>query len=168
MSAPALPVVLLSTEALRQRRAELLTARQRLDVELQRITGVLRDRAPGPKPRPRVRHGTEAGYRRHLRDGTAMCDPCRAAHTAVQRSYRDAKRARTTEPTITPPGADMPTPFPKIARPRIDLAPGPRGLVFAVCKHCPWQYGPAGKSFAQERAMGHRNAHRAGLIEVES
>ena len=38
------------------------------------------------KPRqPRRQHGTETGYKQHLRQGEPPCTPCRAANTAATR-----------------------------------------------------------------------------------
>lgn len=33
--------------------------------------------------------GRNSGYNRHLRTQTAVCDPCRAAHTAAQQAWRE-------------------------------------------------------------------------------
>ena len=55
---------------------------------------------------------------------------------------------------------------PKIPRPNVDLRPGPRGLVYAMCRHCDWQAGPSVKTYITERAIAHRKDHRAGLLEV--
>lgn len=35
-----------------------------------------------------IEHGTLQGYRQHLKDGTATCDPCREANRAAIREYR--------------------------------------------------------------------------------
>lgn len=33
--------------------------------------------------------GTYGGYQRHYKDGTPVCDECRAANTEYQRAYRN-------------------------------------------------------------------------------
>ncbi len=38
--------------------------------------------------------GTSGGYRRHLREGTASCAPCRAAQNSVNRAGRQRRTAR--------------------------------------------------------------------------
>ncbi|MDO8107139.1 hypothetical protein Q6348_08010 [Isoptericola sp. b441] len=83
-----LPVHQMSTPALAQRRAELMRARYRIDVELRRVTGVLleRDRANRPKP---ITHGA-AGYRRGCR-----CPVCTAGKTNEKRRERAARSADT-------------------------------------------------------------------------
>lgn len=44
-----------------------------------------------------IDHGTESGYRKHLRLGIPPCEPCRAAHAE---SERERYKARTiSEPT---------------------------------------------------------------------
>lgn len=55
---------------------------------------------------------------------------------------------------------------PKIARPKVELHPGPSGLVYGLCRHCPWQVGPSVKSYIEERMIAHRKDHRAGLLAV--
>jgi len=40
-----------------------------------------------PPPRPPIIHGTEAGYRRHLRENTAPCRACRQAES-LRKPYK--------------------------------------------------------------------------------
>lgn len=42
--------------------------------------------------------GTDAGWRRHRREGTDPCQPCRDAHSAYMRAYR--RRTGLTTSTL--------------------------------------------------------------------
>lgn len=46
--------------------------------------------------------GTEAGYRRHLKEGTLSCQPCRDRHASYTRAYRE--RLKTVPARV--PGFD--------------------------------------------------------------
>lgn len=52
-------------------------------------------RATGLPPgggRPPARCGTDPGYRRHLREGTDVCGPCRLAHNKEVAKYKRSAR----------------------------------------------------------------------------
>ena len=51
-------------------------------------------RKPGPKPGP-INHGTESGYKQHLRRRIPCCIPCREAATEKSRERRQAQTAAT-------------------------------------------------------------------------
>lgn len=58
-------------------------------------------------PRPKAPHGTYAAYKRHLKEDTPVCGPCRQAqsdHDADQpaRFERRTRPAATGSPTFTP------------------------------------------------------------------
>lgn len=50
-----------------------------------------------PQPRPVAKCGTRSGYKRHQREHSAICSPCRAANTAyvikLDRRKRSAEKA---------------------------------------------------------------------------
>lgn len=142
---------LMSTEALTQRRRELVAARRRLDVELERITTALMSRKPRYR-RPPPEHGTQRKWRAGCR-----CVPCRAWKANETRTYRERKKEIEM---------NTPTKYPRIPRPKVDINPGPGGMVFATCRHCDFNEGPSVKTYMQERAMAHRADHRAGRIEA--
>lgn len=50
--------------------------------------------APKPAPRPPARCGTEAGYRRHTRQKTAVCGPCQVARSVARAKRRRAKQQK--------------------------------------------------------------------------
>ena len=54
-------------------------------------------------PRPQAECGTPAAYRRHLREKTPPCDPCRQAYSQARADER--KRASKRQPTAAPPSA---------------------------------------------------------------
>lgn len=54
-------------------------------------------------PRPAAECGTPAAYRRHLREKTLPCDPCRQAYSQARADER--KRASKRQPTAAPPAA---------------------------------------------------------------
>lgn len=144
-----LPVRVMTDAALRQRRDELVAARRRIDAEVERITTALLLRRPDPPPPP-VRHGTTWAYRTGCR-----CAPCKAANAAEKARDRARRKEREMKAAAK---------YERIGRPRVELAPGPNGLVFAMCRHCPWQEGPSVKTYMQERAAAHRADHRTGRI----
>jgi hypothetical protein len=48
-------------------------------------------------PRQRAEHGTYAAYRAHLRDKTAVCEPCRDAARAQNRARSNSAPARAAK-----------------------------------------------------------------------
>ncbi|MCC4906961.1 hypothetical protein [Microbacterium sp. cx-59] len=53
--------------------------------------------------KPKARCGTDAAYRRHLRNGDPVDDACRDAHAATRRASRRSPAAPTTPTTPTAP-----------------------------------------------------------------
>lgn len=147
--------MLLSAEALQQRRDELLFSVGVAEAQLERIGAVLCSREPyGKALPPTKRHGTRGGYL-----AGCHCTCCCEANAQFQADarFRARLKPRKAETTTMPEN-------PKIARPRVELAPGPRGMVYGLCRHCPWQVGPSVKSYVEERMIAHRKDHRAGLV----
>lgn len=58
-------------------------------------------------PRPQAPHGTYAAYRRHLREKSDVCEPCRGAQLAADRER--AAKADEEAPTV-PVSAPVPAP----------------------------------------------------------
>jgi hypothetical protein len=52
--------------------------------------------------------------------------------------------------------------FRPVKQPHTSLSHGPNGMWYVVCWHCDWQAGPSVKTYVAERALQHRNDHRAG------
>ena len=149
--------MLLSAEALQQRRDELLYSVGVAEAQLERIGAVLCSREPfGESLPPTKHHGTRGGYL-----AGCHCTCCCEANAQFQADarFRARLKPRKAETSTMPEN-------PKIARPRVELAPGPRGMVYGLCWHCPWQVGPSVKSYVEERMIAHRKDHRAGLIAV--
>lgn len=48
----------------------------------------------GVPPEDRAPHGTEARYRRHLREGTPPCERCKEAGRVAQRERRHRRKSR--------------------------------------------------------------------------
>jgi hypothetical protein len=42
--------------------------------------------------RPVASHGSEYSYKKHLKEGTEPCQPCRNAHAAAQRHYQRTRK----------------------------------------------------------------------------
>ena len=63
-----------------------------LRAEKRRRAGGVRAKAPA-----NIEHGTEGGYHRHRRAGTAPCQSCREAHAAHQAERKAARRERATD-----------------------------------------------------------------------
>ena len=71
-------------------------------------------------PRPQAECGTPAAYRRHLREKTPPCDPCRQAYSQARADER--KRASKRQPTAAPM-ADTPAELaPRTSQTVADLA----------------------------------------------
>lgn len=51
--------------------------------------------------RARFHHGTEHGYRLHLKQGTKACDSCRQAHSQFNQAWRDRAKDRETMPALS-------------------------------------------------------------------
>lgn len=147
--------MLLSAEALQQRRDELLFSVGVAEAQLERIRAVLCSREPHGRSLPPTKaHGTRGGYL-----AGCHCTCCCAANAQFQADarFRARLKPRKAETSTMPEN-------PKIARPRVELAPGPRGMVYGLCRHCPWETGPSVKTYVQERMIAHRKDHRSGLI----
>lgn len=146
-----------SSAVLQQRRDELLYSVGVAEAQLERINAALCSREPYGKSLPPTKdHGTRPGYL-----AGCHCTCCCGANTKFQADarFRARLKPRKAETSTMPEN-------PKIARPRVELAPGPRGMVYALCRHCNWEAGPSVKTHIQERAIAHRKDHRAGLVAV--
>lgn len=142
-----------STRQLEQRRDELLYAAGVLEERLRTVQAALCAREPHGTWLPDgTEHGTYRGYR-----AGCHCTCCCAANSRHVTEARQRQRERRE--TVS-------TPHPKIGRPRVELVPGPNGMVFAQCGHCSWQEGPSVKTYMQERAAAHRRLHRDGQAPV--
>lgn len=56
--------------------------------------------------RPKAPCGTDAAYRRHLRDGEQPCLRCRDAHRAANAKYRVGSPPAVADPVDSEPAAD--------------------------------------------------------------
>jgi hypothetical protein len=47
--------------------------------------------ARGPQPTP-IEHGTQLGYQKHIKRQEEACTPCKEAHAADQRQYKNSDK----------------------------------------------------------------------------
>lgn len=77
---------LMTTDALRQRRAELIAARRRLDAAIRDIDAAVKTRTTTPT----AAHGTRRRYAKGCH-----CPACTTANTTHQQRYRAARKERS-------------------------------------------------------------------------